>query len=231
MRKPYRSQRTRTLLPIELRDSKNAKAWQEFVDTYEGYLGFVASAPLKGGICLRPHEIDDVIARVWQNVARGIDTYDRSKGKFRSWLKTIARRRASEVLEQRKPDDDALRHHNPPDRGDKGNAGGDQTSTIDTIEDPHPSTQTELEEAEWQAAMYSLTKELIQKGHPGIEEDKFLIVEELRRHHTSVQDICAKYGKSPQDVYNAKHRLDPLFIKYAQQAQDQLENPVFPPVN
>jgi len=215
---------TRTLLPQELKDTSNYKAWAELIENYEGYVESIAQCPVNGTAYLRPQEIGDVVAHVWKNVCTGIENYDRTKGKFRSWLKTITRRRMLDALAARKPDDDAYRLHTP-----KGDENDVQTGTIDRIIDSTPTTIDELENEEWANAVFDLTIMMLKANHKNISDDQFDIMVARRREGMTVPEVCSKFDKTAQQVYNAEHRLGPLLAEYGEKAIHQLENPSFPP--
>lgn len=84
-------------LLLRIRDFGDTGAWQEFVDLY---------SPIVRSYCLQrqlqPSDTDDIVQDVMAMVSRAITKfeYDRSKGKFRSWLGTIAANRIRNHLSQ-----------------------------------------------------------------------------------------------------------------------------------
>lgn len=78
---------TRPTLLQRLPDASDGEAWRSFVETY-GPL--VYRFALRRG--LQPSDAADVVQEVMLKVARGIGRfeYDRSQGRFRGWLFTIA---------------------------------------------------------------------------------------------------------------------------------------------
>jgi len=215
---------TRTLLLEELKDLGNKKAWMEFMETYAGYIEAIAEAPV-GETWLRPQEIADVVSKVVVSFAKGIEKYDRSRGSFRGWLKVITNSNKINVLRTRKPDDDARRRHKPPALSQEK----DRTSTIAGLPETHPTSLEEIEEAEWQNAVFTRAIQLLRAEHKSISDQQINIIIALRREEKTPAEICAQLGVNAQQVYNAQKRLGDLLVVYGKLAIEQLENPVFPP--
>lgn len=89
---PYRTSST---LLIDLRDPRNSKAWGVFLDRYRPLL---ASYALRRG--LQQADADDVSQEVLMAFVRALrdGKYERAKGRFRSWLGTIASRKTADAL-------------------------------------------------------------------------------------------------------------------------------------
>lgn len=104
---------TQTRLIRDIRELKNNAAWQEFVDLY---------GPLIFRVCrkwnLQQSDAEDVTQEVFRQVSRAISVfrYDPERGKFRSWLGTIATREAQRYLKKKKKSEQPL--------------GGDNSSEI-----------------------------------------------------------------------------------------------------
>jgi RNA polymerase sigma-70 factor (ECF subfamily) len=88
-----------TLLWRLTRDPTDQAAWGEFVHRY---------SPMIYSWCrrwhLQPADAEDVTQEVSERVFRYIRGYQRAKGKFRAWLKTVAAHAVSDCLaSQRRP--------------------------------------------------------------------------------------------------------------------------------
>lgn len=89
---------TRPSLLVRIRDLKNQRAWDEFVEIY---------TPLVYGYCRRRGLQDADAADVSQEVMRAVALairkfeYDRQRGRFREWLFTVIRSKLQNFLANR----------------------------------------------------------------------------------------------------------------------------------
>lgn len=88
---------TRPSLLIRIRDRSDQQAWELFVDTY--WLLIYRYARSWG---LDRQSAEDVVQEVFSRVANAIGgfEYDRGRGRFRDWLKTIAKHEVQRQLER-----------------------------------------------------------------------------------------------------------------------------------
>ena len=77
---------TRPTLLQRVAGGTDQKSWSEFVALYEPLLR--AFARKKG---MRPHDGEDVVQVIFVSLLRKLPAYDRSRGRFRTWLWQIAR--------------------------------------------------------------------------------------------------------------------------------------------
>lgn len=95
---PETAQATRASLLLQLRDARNAGAWEQFVEIY---------TPIIYGFCrnqgLQDADAADVTQEVMRTVARTMEKfeYDRQRGKFRNWLLTVTRSKLSNFFSSR----------------------------------------------------------------------------------------------------------------------------------
>ena len=80
---------TQSSLLVRLRDTSDNESWSEFYAIYEPFLAAVAR---RAG--LAEQQVPDVVAAVFAICVRTLPEfeYDRGKGAFRGWLKTVTQR-------------------------------------------------------------------------------------------------------------------------------------------
>ena len=89
-------QTTRLSLLLRLGDGQDKQAWSDFVDLYSPVVyGFARRQGLQDA------DAADLVQEVLRSVARSVRNYDHQKGRFRSWLMTLVRRRLSEFWASR----------------------------------------------------------------------------------------------------------------------------------
>ena len=79
----YHNDTTRSSVLAAVKDTDDAAAWSRFFDRYAGFVFAIARS--KG---LASEDADDIVQGVFSELARKMPTfeYDRTKGKFRSYL-------------------------------------------------------------------------------------------------------------------------------------------------
>lgn len=94
----YHNDTTRSSVLAAVKDTDDAAAWSRFFDLYAGFVFAIARS--KG---LSSEDSDDIVQGVFSELARKMPTfeYDRTKGKFRSYLQGLINWR---VLDKMKAD-------------------------------------------------------------------------------------------------------------------------------
>ncbi|MCS7468465.1 sigma-70 family RNA polymerase sigma factor [Stieleria sp. ICT_E10.1] len=92
---------TRPSLLMRIRDPRDRQAWSEFSDLYRPVVCRMARH--RG---MQPADADDLAQQVLMAISRAIEgfTPDHGQAKFRTWLKTIARRAIINALTRNAPD-------------------------------------------------------------------------------------------------------------------------------
>lgn len=92
---------TRPSLLIRLRDPANRQAWEEFVALYQPIV--LRMATRRG---LQPADAEDLTQQVLIKLVGAIDRFepDRNRGRFLTWLKTIAHRAIINAMTRTKAD-------------------------------------------------------------------------------------------------------------------------------
>lgn len=92
---------TRPSLLLRIRDPQDRQAWQEFASLYRPVVFQMACR-----YGLQKADAEDLTQQVLLAISRAIDGFepDDERAKFRTWLKTIARRAIINALTRRAPD-------------------------------------------------------------------------------------------------------------------------------
>ena len=92
---------TRASLLLRIRDAEDHSAWQEFEAIYRPVIRQMA---INQG--MQPADVDDLTQQVMIAVSEAIERFEpnQQRAKFRTWLKTIARRAIINALTRRRPD-------------------------------------------------------------------------------------------------------------------------------
>ena len=92
---------TRVSLLLRVRDPKDQDAWSEFVDIYSPIIFRMASR--KG---LQPADAEDLVQQVLLAVSKAIESreHDRTRAKFRTWLRRVTENAILNAVTRAKPD-------------------------------------------------------------------------------------------------------------------------------
>jgi RNA polymerase sigma factor (sigma-70 family) len=151
---PPSLQPTRHSLLSRLRDWNNQDSWQEFFNTYWKLIYAVAR---KSG--LDDQEAQDAVQDTILCVAKKMADfkYDRSKGRFKAWLKTITRRRVADILRRRY-------REQPPDKVIALDA-----ATVANLEDPAMAQLDATWDAEWQQHIVAAALDRVRRTCPPLQ--------------------------------------------------------------
>ena len=99
--KHFNNESTRSSVLRAVADTENEAAWNRFFDLYAGFVYSIARS--KG---LKPEDADDIVQIVFCDLARTMPTfsYDREKGRFRSYLAGLVSWRVMDRLRSGKRD-------------------------------------------------------------------------------------------------------------------------------
>ena len=194
---------TRASLLIQLRESDNHGAWQEFVKLYSPIIyGFARKRGLQDA------DAADLMQDVMRSVSGAISRleYDQKQGTFRGWLFTITRNKIFNFLSARRI---------------RPQASGDSSTNQMLNSHPEANDEADTWEQEYQRRLAALAMEQIQ----GEFEAKTWRAFEL----TAVQGIAAveaskQLGLSAGAIYVAKSRVLARLKKAVDVLRQQEEN-------
>ena len=171
---------TRPSLLIRIKDPRDAAAWEEFHALYAPLLYRYARA--RG---LNHDDAEDVRASCYESIVRQIRSfeYDKRKGGFKAWLRTLVNRRVVDWLRKRRDEQ----------------AGSQQLAELPDREPP----PDELWEQHWKEQHLAYCLEQVRNSVTAQTYEAFqLLMQDL-----SVDDVCTRLSLVPKQVYRAKSRV------------------------
>jgi RNA polymerase sigma-70 factor (ECF subfamily) len=172
---------TRASLLIRVKNPRDTQAWAQFYDLYGPLLYRYARA--KG---LSHEDAEDVQSTCYEQIVRQIRhfDYDRQKGGFKAWLRTLVARRVT----------DLLRKHREPVA---------DSQDIRAASDPEPAPD-ELWEQHWKLQHLRYCVEQVRDL---VSPDTFQAFQMLIQEGSSVPNVCERLGWNANQVYKAKARV------------------------
>ena len=183
---------TRESLLLRLKDWDDQKSWREF---FELYWRLIYGVAMKAG--LTEVEAQEVLQETVISFAKEIKAfqYDRSKGRFKSWLLQLTRRRIADEFRKRRPADS---------HADGLPDGTRKTEFMERIPDPAGAALENVWEEEWQKNMVETALEKIRSR---INPKHYEIFDRHALKNEPVREIARGAGVSVAQVYWVKHRI------------------------
>jgi RNA polymerase sigma-70 factor (ECF subfamily) len=176
---------TRATLLVRLRDVRDERAWEEFVEIY---------APLVYRYARRRGLQDADAADVTQDVLRAAARtmpafeYDPTRGRFRSWLFTVARNEITDLLS----------------RGGRGRGAGDTAVHELLANHPDRAGDEQTWEREYEQRLFQWAAERVRAG---FQESTWQAFWKTAVEGESPQSVAEELGLSTGAVYVAKSRV------------------------
>lgn len=205
------SQATRSSLIRRLHDWGDDGGWHDFFATYWKLIYAVA---VRSG--LSDSEAQDVVQETIVSVARQFRDggYNRSRGAFKPWLYTIARRRIVDHLRKR--------------GGPKGQfarrdlESDDGTDALNRIPDESQSEMDALWEAEWQK---NLLDAAIERVKQQVTPKQFQVFDLSVLRQVPTTEVTKLLHVNAAQVYLARHRVGALVKKEFCRLEKLANNP------
>ncbi len=172
---------TRPSLLLRLRDPSDREAWARFEELYAPLLYRYARA--RG---LRHDDAEDVRSTCYEQIVRGIGEfdYDRSRGSFKGWLRTLVDRRVVDLLRKRR----------------------DRLAESHELREA-PGREPEAPEAwelEWKRRHLEFCLEAIR---PEVRPEQFEAFRLVVIEGFAVPEVSARTGLNANQIYKAKGRI------------------------
>ena len=172
---------TRASLLIRIKDPRDTAAWAQFYDLYAPLLYKYARA--RG---LSREDAEDIRATCYETIVAKIKEfqYDKAKGGFKAWLRTLVSRRVIDLLRKRR---------------EKHADSGQLRELAD--ESPGPD---ELWEVQWKNHHLKYCVEQVRGSVPSLQFEAFeMLVLKCR----TVEEVSEELGLNANQVYKAKSRV------------------------
>jgi RNA polymerase sigma factor (sigma-70 family) len=175
------SDSTRVSLLIRIRDPGDKEAWSQFHDLYAPLLYRYARS--RG---LTRDDADDIRSSCYMTVVEKIGEfqYEKQRGGFKAWLRTLAHRRIVDMLRKRR-------------RKDQGDAA------LETAASTEPSPD-EAWETQWKNQHL---KYCIERVRGKVTMQVFEAFSMLVLETKPVEEVCEHLGMNSNQVYKAKSRV------------------------
>lgn len=190
---------TRQSLLARLQDWQDQTGWREFFDTYWRLIYNVAR---KTG--LSDAEAQDVVQNTFVYLVRRMPNfhYDRRRGSFKSWLRTVTRSRIHVYRRTEKAGDRFLREPAPKD-GDSGDL-----DAVEDFPDPALSALDAVWQREWEE---NLMGTAFRRLRTRVNSKQLLIYRLAMSGELPLSQVARKLGVSMAQVYLARHRVGKIF--------------------
>ena len=215
MTDPHDQFKTRRSLLDGIKDPNNQRRWTDFYDMYSKLIQTVG---IRMG--LRYHEAEDLVQIVLIELSHKIEkySYDSSKGKFRSWLCTIVKRRAIDMRRKRRPAEENKAHRAPNDTRNTG--------TLDRLEDSSYTGMDLLMDDEWNHAVFVNTLKAVREK---VGPEQYQIYDAYVLKEWPVEKVKRVLGASPNKVYKAKSRIYKIIKQVMPRIAADMDTPDIPP--
>ena len=168
---------TQSSLVRDIRDGRDHESWKSFVDLY---------GPIVYRFCIRQHLQDsdaaDVVQNVMTRVWHGVASFDPDRGRFRSWLITIASRELIRHLGRR-----------------IATRGAEDLSEIELESSLAASWQVEYQTQLFDCALQRVRREF--------DESSWRAFEQVWIEKRKVLEVSLELGLTTQRVYRVKRQI------------------------
>jgi RNA polymerase sigma-70 factor (ECF subfamily) len=181
-----------------LHDLGDQTAWRRFFDRY---WRLIYNFSLRSG--LGDADAQDIVQEVMVNLTESLPNFepDAKRGRFKTWLLTIVKRRI-------------IDHHRR--RMRKPTVRGELAENL-LVEE---AELEKLWDSEWKGHVLDVA---LQRVRARVAARQFLIYDLLVKQGATVREVCRALDTNPAAVYLAKHRVAKLLAR----EMEQLENPKF----
>ena len=200
----FNNESTRSSVLKAVANTENEAAWQRLFDLYAGFVFSIARS--KG---LKSEDADDVVQIVFTDLARNLPTfqYDRTKGRFRSYLSGLVHWRVMDKLKAGKRDAEL------------------KVNFLDEAQLFMSPDDDSVVEREWQAAAL---EEALRRIKPSIRPEHYAAFVASAIEGQDTEAVAALYGISSDNLYQIRKRLTAKLREMTATALAEMDAPDAP---
>ena len=179
----FNNESTRSSVLKAVADTENEAAWNRFFDLYAGFVYSIARS--KG---LKPEDADDIVQIVFCDLARTMPTfsYDREKGRFRSYLAGLVSWRVMDRLRSGKRDAEL------------------KADFLEEVKSEKADGDDAFAEREWQSAAM---EEALRRMKPDVRPEHYAAFIASAVEGQDTETVMRLYGLSRDNLYQIRTRL------------------------
>ena len=180
----FNNESTRSSVLRAVADTQNEAAWRRFFDLYAGFIYSIARSKGMGDT-----DADDIVQVVFADLVRTLPTfkYDRTKGKFRSYLSGLVHWRVMDRLKAGKRDADIKAAFSDESKTAASSPGDDGFA-----------------EREWQAAAL---EEALRRIKPDVRPEHYAAFVASAVEGQDTESVMRLYGLTSDNLYQIRKRL------------------------
>ena len=179
----FNNETTRSSVLKAVADTGNEAAWSRLFNLYAGFVFSIARS--KG---LKAEDADDIVQVVFTDLARNLPTfkYDRSKGRFRSYLTGLVHWRVMDRLKEGKRDTEL------------------KAAFLEEAQEAVPSADEGFSEREWQSAAVD---EALRRIKPEVRPEHYAAFVASTMEGQDTETVMKLYDLSRDNLYQIRKRL------------------------
>lgn len=201
--KHFNNETTRSSVIRAVANTENEAAWQRLFDLYAGFIFSIARS--KG---LKPEDADDIVQAVFTDLARKLPDfeYDRSKGRFRSYLIRLVHWRITDKLNVIKSDTEL------------------KTKAMEAVKEMSAADRG-FAEREWQQAAL---EEALRRIKPDVRPEHYAAFVASTVEGQDTETVIRLYGLSRDNLYQIRKRLTERLREKVEQVIAEMDAPDVP---
>ena len=202
--KHFNNETTRSSVLKAVADTENEAAWNRFFDLYAGFVYSIARS--KG---LKPEDADDIVQIVFCDLARTMPTfsYDREKGRFRSYLAGLVSWRVMDRLRSGKRDAEL------------------KADFLEEVKSAGADGDDAFAEREWQAAAM---EEALRRMKPDVRPEHYAAFIASAVEGQDTETVSKLYGITSANLYQIRARLTEKLREMVAKVLAEMDSPDVP---